>query len=97
MTMDDSLHINRVPAMSRVALGLALATTILSLIAVFAAVANGSTPVSTLVIGFAFVVAIVSIYSIDKRVRAPQRGAQIRPHTAHDHLPPSQRKHRAAT
>lgn len=91
--MDDSLHISHRQPMSRVALGLSLATTILSLVAVFAEVANGSTPVATLCIGSVFVVAIVSIYSIDKRFRTSQPGAQLRPDTTHDHLPPTQREH----
>ncbi|RTL47036.1 MAG: hypothetical protein EKK53_00845 [Burkholderiales bacterium] len=93
MSENESLRIEPVHALSRVALGLALATTILSIVAVFAVGAKGIEPVATLCIGSAFLVVIVSIYSIDKRVRTAQRGAQLRPDTSHDHLLPSQREH----
>lgn len=59
MSENDSLHMKPVHALSRVALGLALATTFLSIVAVFAVGANGSEPVATLCIGCVFVVATV--------------------------------------
>lgn len=87
MSENESLRIKPVHALSRVALWLALATTFLSIVAVFAVGAKGSEPVATLCIGCVFVMAIVSIYSIDKRVWISQRGGQLQPDIPHDRAP----------